>query len=57
MGDKMETRVRGHYITRRGKRIYIRPHMMHINARVHRRHIRRLKREIVELERFEHRYR
>jgi len=54
MGDKMKTRVRGHYVTRKGKRIYIRPHMMHINKRVHRRHIRRLKKEIIELEKLEH---
>jgi len=53
----MKTRVRGHYVTRKGRRIYIRPHTMHINMRVHKRHIRRLKREIRELERLEHRHR
>ena len=46
----METEVKGYYITRRGKRIYVRPHEMHVNERVHERHEKRLGKEIKELE-------
>jgi len=51
---KVETEVKGHYITRRGKRIYIRPHEMHVNERVHERHEKRLEEEEKALEEMEH---
>jgi len=58
----METEVKGHYVMRRGKMIYIRPHKMHVNERVHERHEKRLEKEIKALEEMEreahgHKYR
>jgi hypothetical protein len=50
----METEVKGHYITRKGKRIYIEPHEMHVNERVHKRHEKRLEEEAEALEEMEH---
>ena len=54
MRDKMETEVKGHYVMRRGKMIYIKPHKMHVNERVHERHEKRLEKEIKSLEEMEH---
>ena len=53
-GDEMETEVKGHYVMRRGKRIYIKPHEMHVNEHVHERHEKRLEKEIKALEEMEH---
>jgi len=53
----METEVKGHYVHRNGKRIWIPPHKMHVNERVHERHERRLREEIKELEEMEHEHR
>jgi len=49
----METEVKGHYVMRRGKMIYIKPHKMHVNERVHERHEKRLEKEIKSLEEME----
>ncbi len=58
----METEVKGHYVMRRGKMIYIKPHKMHVNEHVHERHEKRLEKEIKALEEMEreargHKYR
>ena len=46
----METRVKGHYSHRGGKRYYVHPHRMHVNERVHERHEHRLEEEAEALE-------
>ena len=46
----METKVKGHWSRRKGKRYYVRPHEMHENERVHERHDHRLEEEEEALE-------
>ena len=46
----METKVKGHWFRRKGKRYYVRPHEMHENERVHERHEHRLEEEEEALE-------
>ncbi len=53
----MESKVKGHYVHRHGKRIWIPSHEMHVNPEVHERHERRLREEIKELEEMEHEHR
>ena len=50
----METEVKGHYAHRKGKRVWVKPHEMHINEHVHEHHVHRLEEEAEALERLAH---
>jgi hypothetical protein len=51
----METKVKGHYSHKGRKRYYVRPHEMHENERIHKRHEHRLEEEVEALEHQMHR--
>lgn len=51
MRDKMKTLVKAHEShSRTGKKEYVRKHPMRLNERVHKRHLKRLDKEIEALE-------
>jgi len=52
----METEVKGHYAHRKGKLVWVRPHKMHVNERVHEHHVHRLEEEAEALERLAHKH-